>query len=208
MDRRSPRRPSSTIRRMKSATITPTERQIIAERLHFFAAKGHRRELAMLVDSGADLETTDADGNTAVVLAAVHCKPECVEILAHAGANLDKLGCLGCTPLICMIVHRESACARSLIQHGCDIDMPSDCGRTPIMFAVEGLPDILSALLKNGADLDAVDFQGRSVEDWARRHDRLNPALAMIGAERARREALSISSCVQSVLEDRAPTRI
>lgn len=57
--------------------------------LHVAALEGHARCLSILLDAGADMESRDQDGKTALLVAAEHGRWGSVELLLHRGAVVD-----------------------------------------------------------------------------------------------------------------------
>lgn len=60
-------------------------------RIHFVntAAQGKLRDVHALLMQGADPNSADLSGNTALVMAAANKHPEVVELLGNAGANVN-----------------------------------------------------------------------------------------------------------------------
>lgn len=59
---------------------------------------GDLKAVRAQLDTGADVNARDADGNTPLLLAAVYAGPECVELLLKKGADVNAVNKLGVTP--------------------------------------------------------------------------------------------------------------
>jgi ankyrin repeat protein len=147
------------------------------------AAKGGTNSdvVERLIQMGADLETVDQEGNTALMYAASYNEnPDVVARLASLGAALDIKNSLGVSPL--MGAARENKNPRvfnRLIELGCDITKRNSRGLTPLMATARysiaarkdlaGFEDLQSVqterinlLVKHGADLEARDEEGNT----------------------------------------------
>eukprot|EP00796_Vickermania_ingenoplastis_P004339 gene4339-3153_t len=67
--------------------------------LHFAAFNGDVALIDLLVSKGAELDTTNFDGNTPLVMAVKGRQPDAICALAKAGASLDKATSLGSTAI-------------------------------------------------------------------------------------------------------------
>ncbi len=62
----------------------------MALKLHEYAAKGKARKLKKLLEAGNDVDAVDANGETALHHAVLHCKDRCIRILLAYGADPNK----------------------------------------------------------------------------------------------------------------------
>ena len=71
-------------------------------------------------------------------------------------------------PLFEAIENRDSQKIKALLEKGADLNLADETGRTAIMLAVSlpGNNDIAMLLIKSGADIMAVDKNGKSVVDY------------------------------------------
>lgn len=119
--------------------------------------------MAVLLEYGADIESTDRDGNTAFHLACGRDDCKSASFLLEKGASI-KTFALGMTPLTCAAQRDSPRMVEFLLDHGADIDVKSRNGRTPLMTAAcEPSPDALRVLLERRADIYLGDNENRTV---------------------------------------------
>lgn len=96
---------------------------------------------------------------------------EPIEEALKAGADVTAKDKLGYTPLHLAIKNKQIVLARKLIKmEGVDLNAKTNKGFTPMHVAAwKGELDIVSELLKAGADIAAKDTAGRNV--WGIAHD-------------------------------------
>jgi len=97
----------------------------------------HRYELVkVLIELGVDINRkTQGRCTTALMMAAVHGRNECIELLIRSGAILDKQGPDGVTALIGAAIYGYKNCVELLLKAGAKRNLVNDEGRTAIDLA-------------------------------------------------------------------------
>jgi ankyrin repeat protein len=78
------------------------------------ASRGDLRELRSLLDAGADIDSRDTDGRTALMLATLNGRLDAVQLLLAHGADRAIADTRGVTPLAAAIGARQTAIAEAL----------------------------------------------------------------------------------------------
>jgi len=130
----------------------------------------------LLLDSGADVETRDEEGDTPLMRAASHGQTEIFKLLLERGAKTKIRDTQGMTPLIaaacaCAVATMNSTydIMKILLEKGADVNARTRDGRTALMMAA-GSPDdaaSLKLLLTHGADPMAKNDQGKTALKFA-----------------------------------------
>ncbi|XP_017521223.3 ankyrin repeat domain-containing protein 35 isoform X1 [Manis javanica] len=132
-------------------------------RFHLAASKGLTECLTILLANGADINSKNEDGSTALHLATISCQPQCVKVLLQHGANEDAVDAEHRSPLHWAA---SSGCASSVLllcDHEAFLDVLDNDGRTPLMIAsLGGHAAICSQLLQRGAQVTATDKDDKS----------------------------------------------
>ncbi len=138
---------------------------------YFFSAArfGDNEMLDEFSQAGFDLNSADDKGYTALILAAYNGHADTVEQLLAAGADACVKDKRGNTALMGAIFKGELRIAKRLLATDCNPDQRNAAGQTPAMYAALFQREaLLDALRERGADLDATDLLGNSVESLAR----------------------------------------
>jgi ankyrin repeat protein len=121
------------------------------------AMNGNREAVRALLKDGADVNTTQADGMTALHWAAQKGDVELAKVLLYASANLKattRIG--GYTPLLIASRNGDAAMIETLTEAGADANATTVNGTTPLMLAsAAGKPAAVKALLARGASVNA-----------------------------------------------------
>lgn len=123
----------------------------------------------MLLKRGCDVNSTSGAGNTALHVAVMRNRLDCVMALLTYGANADARGEHGNTPLHLAVSKDNVEMIKALIVFGAEVDTPNDLGETPAFIASKISKLVtrktLLALLKNvGADYRLPVTQGAPSE--------------------------------------------
>jgi ankyrin repeat protein len=110
----------------------------------------------MLLEAGADPGSANADGETALMVAARTGKTDAVNLLLARGANPNvKEGWRGQTALMWAAAEGHVATIAALVARGADLKARSNAGFTALLFAArEGRIAAVETLLKAGADMN------------------------------------------------------
>jgi ankyrin repeat protein len=118
--------------------------------------------LTMLLDKGADPESTAPNGINLVHMSIEKKDPETLKLLVQKGANVNKQYRNGSYPLLQAIYKGNAPVIQFLIQSGADTNVKDSNGITPLVAAVES-KDVKTAefLVKGGADVNVENSAGK-----------------------------------------------
>lgn len=162
-----------------------------------------------LLRAGADVNTVDSDGTTALMHAAIESDVRMMALLVDSGANVNAKNQLDSTALMYAAI--DLAKARLLIERGAEVKVRNKRGATPMSVAVTtfGSTPVLKLLAAKGAepedrlmplaaakgDLEAIQFL---LSFGVRAGDRTGAALSAAIAGRC-------EACVRLLVEKGAP---
>ncbi|MCY3974849.1 MAG: ankyrin repeat domain-containing protein [Simkaniaceae bacterium] len=129
------------------STITPLIKAIEEEEI---------RDVALLLEKGAEVNTRDAFGHFPVIYAINSGKTDCVELLTTFGAELNAPDFSGHTPIYFAIMNNDYEMVELLIEKGAKVNIPDYWGRRPLDFSKEN-SKIEFLLLSHGA----IDVHGK-----------------------------------------------
>ncbi|MFP3990703.1 ankyrin repeat domain-containing protein [Streptomyces sp. E11-3] len=119
-------------------------------------------EVVRLLRAGVSAEAMDADGVTALYVAAVTDEPGIVRLLLAAGAHPDRLSEGTDLPLCGAACGGHTEVVRSLLAAGARADLAEEFGFTALSWAVQlGRAAVAEALLSGGADPGLPGPDGR-----------------------------------------------
>ncbi len=123
----------------------------------------HLRVMRALLDHGAKVNARDANGRTALLLAAAQGREQAVSLLLERGADPAATDQAGEFPLLAASCRGYTAVARRLLDKGADIKQ-SVKGETSFPCAVEeDHLDTMKLLLERGADVNSQTAGGVTV---------------------------------------------
>lgn len=96
------------------------------------AAAGDLDKVRRLLDSGADPNLAEANGNTALIVAAGHGQEPIVRLLLERGARVDQRGHLGRTALFNAVHSSNTAISQMLLDAGADLFVTDENGCSPV----------------------------------------------------------------------------
>jgi len=137
-----------------------------------------------LLTQGADANTRDVDGATALLYAAHAADLESTRALLAAGADANAANRYGVAPLHEAALVADAALIQALLDAGAEVDRALPEGETPLMLAARtnGVAAV-RLLIERGANVNVVEgWQGQTPLMYAAAHDRVEVARALIAA--------------------------
>ncbi|PTB38647.1 hypothetical protein M441DRAFT_145727 [Trichoderma asperellum CBS 433.97] len=138
--------------------------------LYWASRFGYDRILTSLLEAGAEPNSSDLDGQTALTIASEHGNLACVvKLLADERTNLNMPGPRGRNALSLACGGGHNDIVNKLLSKGCSADGPDNSGATPFFWAVGGEHHtIMSTLARIGSvDINHRDKAGRTAISWA-----------------------------------------
>jgi len=139
-----------------------------------------------LLQKGANVNTAEADGTTALHWASHRDDVASADLLIRAGAKVNAANDLGATPLWTASLNGSAAMVRRLLEAGANPNAALLLGETPVMVASRsGNPDVVEQLLAKGANVNARAARGQTALMWAvaQRHPDVVKVLLAHGAD-------------------------
>ncbi|WFE66263.1 ankyrin repeat domain-containing protein [Micromonospora sp. WMMD714] len=118
-----------------------------AHRMFDLARAGEAGELGDHVDAGLPVNMTNAKGDTLLILAAYHARPETVAALLARGADHRRVNDRGQTALAAAVFRRDTETVRALLDAGADPDHGTPSAVETARFF--DLPDMLTLLARD-----------------------------------------------------------
>jgi len=153
-----------------------------------------------------NVNTTQADGTSALAWAVYWDHGETTRLLLEAGSNPNIANENGVSPLILAIKNRSHTTVNALLEQGADPNATLWNGVTPLMIAAStGVTQVVESLLAHEADINAREpRRGQSALMWAISFAQPDAARVLIenGAEiNARSKMLDVDGFTPMVLE-------
>ncbi|GMH36829.1 hypothetical protein BSKO_04702 [Bryopsis sp. KO-2023] len=128
------------------------------------AFNGHVGIVEMLIEKGANVDTQNNRGVSALFLAAQEGHLDVAKVLVEAGANLDAQNDKdGAAALFMAAQGGHLDVARVLVEAGATVDLERDTGATPLSVAAQkGELEVAGFLLESGANVNARDDDGET----------------------------------------------
>lgn len=159
----------------------------------------------ILLVAGADPNICCAanNGGAPLHIAAGKGNEQILSCLLLIGAEKDDVDNSGETPLMCAVLEGQLSTVEALLTAGadCNIGTMNDTGYAPLHVAAgNGYSEIVSALIRGGANKDAVDSNWETPLFWATREGHLAVVETLV--------AVGASANIQSTRDGRAPLHV
>jgi ankyrin repeat protein len=162
-----------------AGTALAAERATVADAVE----RRDRAAVRTLLTGGADVNTTQVDGTTALHWAAYHDDAETAAVLVKAGANVNAANRYGVPPLAIACTNGNAAVVRLLLDAGADANATMKGGESVLMLAARsGSLDAVKALLVRGAKHDVRERRGQTALMWAAAEGNASVVRALIEA--------------------------
>ena len=148
--------------------------------LHIPAGQGDLTKVRAEIDSGKDVNSKDAAGQTALMYASEMGQLEVVKYLVESGADVNVQSTYdGKSALIWASINDQIAVMEYLLKHGADVNATTKYhNETALMYAtVKGHVRAVNLLLENNADTKMKNKEGKTALDMAKQFNRKELAL-------------------------------
>ena len=126
--------------------------------LHLAAGNNKLELVKYFVSKGADIDSENEYGYTALIQASVEGYTDIVKFLLDNGANVDAADNQGYTSLMVACLEQRIECAHILIQAGANVNATTLNGATAIVLAaLSKNVELCQYLIQNGADVNASE---------------------------------------------------
>ncbi|MEJ2240501.1 MAG: ankyrin repeat domain-containing protein, partial [Gemmatimonadales bacterium] len=131
--------------------------------------EGDTSALDALLDEGANINSPQVDGSTALHWAVYRNDIDTAQLLIEAGADPSAVTRAGISPLYMASLYGNPQMIRILFTAGADVNEVGPYEVTPLMLAARnGNPEAIEVLLEAGAETEAVEsIRGTTALMWA-----------------------------------------
>lgn len=144
----------------------------------------------LLRSPGIRLDEVSAQGENALMMAAIKGHLDLVRSLLERGASVQKEGWTALHYAASAALPESLAIVQQLVRKGAVVDAPSPNGTTPLMMAAQySSEDVVAQLLKYGADPLARNQRGWTAVDFARLASREYLVASLTQAQQRQRPA-------------------
>lgn len=127
------------------------------------AANRDLKKVRIMLASGVDIDSVDANGDTALLAAAYQGFYDLVELLIQRGADMEKASFYGNTPLLRAAYGGRVDIVRLLLENNANASVRNRYGNTALLEGcLGGVVEIVEALLAHGASIEERDLNGNT----------------------------------------------
>lgn len=113
------------------------------------------------IEKGADVNYSDEDGYTPLILCSIYGLDDIIKIVISAGADINLIGKDGMNALMWACSRGHKSTVEILISSGADINIRSLLGLTALNFAIMNCDEEICQILEcSGADVNSKDKNG------------------------------------------------
>jgi ankyrin repeat protein len=159
-------------------TVEPQANQ--AQALRDASLEGNTDLVQSILNTISNIDATDEEGHTALMLAAYNGHTPIVKALLGKDAQLNLIDSRGLSALHFASSGPFPETVELLLSHGAQINLPDQIEQfTPLMYAAsEGQLDVVKVLLAHDADTSLKDVDGDTAEKFAAQNN--HPEIAKL----------------------------
>lgn len=162
-------------------------KQTVANRtkLHHAVINNDTELTKAFIEQGGNVNAKDANGNTALILAAKTGRKELTDALIEAGADVNAKNIYANNALIFAAARGFDDVAQTLIKANADVNAKNNTGYTALHEAAQnGHFEIAKSLIKNGADVTVIGNDGMTALNLAVKFNESKIAFMLMDAEK------------------------
>ena len=137
----------------------------LEDRLRGYVTIDQIDDVREMIDNGANVNWKDANGSTALIVAAQHHdNVDMIKLLIEKGADVNADDKQGETALMMAAYNGYADIVRMLAEKGADLNMKNYQGSTALLRACADRPsaDVVRVLIEKGADINIRDNIGQT----------------------------------------------
>ncbi|KAJ5633545.1 hypothetical protein N7528_001387 [Penicillium herquei] len=124
-------------------------------------ANGHQAIATILIENGANVNTSDLSGMSPIFHASKMGYEALAGLLIDSGADVNAMNEYGHTPILLASQYGQDAIVRLLIDHGADVNSMDTWKNTPLSIASQyGHDTVVKLLIESKADVNAINQSG------------------------------------------------
>lgn len=145
---------------------------------------GNMERINLFIKAGMDINATDKNGYTGLMVALMNDNPDIVDLLIAKGADINARSKAGYTALMFVSSKGNMAETELLIKKGADVNAQNSDGETALMLAsLRGNFEVAKLLIDKGADVNAKSNRGDTALKYAYLDKRVEELLKKAGAK-------------------------